>query len=495
MDPHAAPRHQVVVVGGGFGGLNAVRGLAHAHVGVTLVDRRNFHLFQPLLYQVASGWLSPAEIAAPLRPLLRRQGNTEVLLGEVVDVDLEARRVLLADGSSLAYDSLVVSAGSRVDYPEGMDWNRRAPGLKSVEDAIDIRRRVLLAFEAAERERRRDGGHRADARRAWLTFVVIGGGTTGVELAGVLAELSREILRGDFRHVDPTRAEIVLVQSRDRILPDFEPALSASATRDLHRLRVRIVTNARVARIDDDGVTLRHKANGAEERIMARTVLWAAGVRPERLGERLCAAAGVEPVDRGLVPVGPDLTIAGHPDVFVIGDLAAHDQDGAPLPGVAPVAMQGGAYVARTIAARLAGRPQPPFRYRDKGLLATIGRGAAVAQLGRVRFDGFVAWVVWVFVHLLYLVEFQSRLVVLLRWAWDFFLHQRGARLITGPGATRTAAAAPAPQAAAAQLVEPEEPAKPVPVGAGHTGAPGRPDGRAAARRERLRVGSVGRRR
>src|SRR4051812_13758938 len=309
MDPHAAHRHQVVVVGGGVGGLNAVRGLAHADVGGTPADRRNFPLFQPLLYQVASGWLSSAEIAAPLRPLLRRQRNAEVLLGEVVDVDLEGQRVVLADGASLAYDSLVVSAGSRVDYPEGMDWDRRARGLKTVEDAIAIRQQVLLAFEAAERQRRRDDGGGVAERQAWLTFVVIGGGTTGVELAGVLAELSREILRGDFRHVDPTRAEIVLVHSRDRILPDFEPELSASATRDLHRLRVRIVTNARVARIDDDGVTLRHKGDGAEERIAARTVLWAAGVRAESLGARLCAAAGIEPVDHGLVPVGADLTL------------------------------------------------------------------------------------------------------------------------------------------------------------------------------------------
>ena len=425
-DPHAAGGHQVVVIGGGFGGLSAVRALRKAPVGITLIDRRNFHLFQPLLYQVASGWLSSADIAAPLRPILRRQRNAEVLLGDVVDVDLDARRIELADGETIRYDSLVLAAGARVTLPAALAEST-VPGLKSLEDAVEIRRRVLLAFEAAERARRSDPGR----RRSWLTFVVIGGGTTGVELAGVMAELAREVLRGDFRHFDPGRARILLVQGRDRILPELHPALADSAARDLRRLHVEILTNTRVARVDDGGVTLRSTADGTERHVDARTVVWAAGVRPVDLGRRVCERAGIAPVD-GMVPVDASLAVPGHPEVFVIGDLAAVTQDGERLPGVAPVAMQGGTHAARAIEARVEGRPAPTFRYRDRGLLATVGRGAAVAQIGPLRFDGFLAWVIWVFVHLMYLVEFQNRVVVLLRWAWDFFLHQRGARLITG---------------------------------------------------------------
>jgi len=491
-DPHAERLHQVVVVGGGFGGLTAVRALRHAPVGITLVDRRNFHLFQPLLYQVASGWLSPAEIAAPLRPILRGQPNVEVLLGEVADVDLAARRVVLADGDSLAYDSLVLAPGSRVALPAALAESG-VPGLKTLEDAVDIRRRVLLAFEAAERARRGD----EPSRSAWLTFVVIGGGTTGVELAGVLAELARDVLRGDFRHFDPGRARIILVHGRDRVLPEFDPALSASAARDLARLRVEIVTDTRVAQVDESGVMLRSTADGTERRIEARTVLWAAGVRPVDLGERVCSGAGIEPVD-GLVPVDATLALPGHPEVYVIGDLAAVTHNGEPLPGVAPVAMQGGRHVARAIRARLAGKPAPRFRYRDRGLLATIGRGAAVAQLGPLRFDGFLAWIIWIFVHLMYLVEFQSRVVVVLRWTWDFFLHQRGSRLITGvtglgPGADRVAADAAVGRAGAptTQSVVRARPA------AGDAGRAGRrtPAGRRTGDRDRLRVGTLGRRR
>jgi NADH dehydrogenase len=399
----------------------------------------------------------------------------------VVGVDLEGRRVRLRHGGELPYDTLVVAPGARVTYPPGTDWPERAPGLKTIEDAIEIRRRVLLAFEAAERER-----HAGDAatRRAWLTFVIIGGGTTGVELAGVLAELAREILRHDFRHIDPARARIVVVQSQDRILPDFEPALSRSAARDLQRLRVRIVTESRVAAVDELGVTVRSKATGETERVDARTVLWAAGVRPSELGEALCAAAGVQPAEGGRVPVGPDLTLPGHPEVFVIGDVAAIRQDGTLLPGVAPVAMQAGRYVARAVGQRLEGRTPPPFRYRDKGLLATIGRGAAVAQLGPVRFDGFLAWVVWVFIHLLYLVGFQSRVIVLFRWTWDFFLHQRGARLITGPEVRRLPPGPPEAQAPAGVVPRPER----------ATGVTFAARGAVRTRRERLRVGTLGRR-
>jgi NADH dehydrogenase len=406
----------VVIVGGGFGGLYAALALSRQPVRVTLVDRRNFHLFQPLLYQVATAGLSPGDIAQPIRHILRRSPNVEVLLAEVVGVDVGGRRLRLRDGE-IAYDYAILAPGVSHAYFGHDEWRALAPGLKSVEDALEVRRRVLLAFEAAERE------PDAARRGALLTFVVVGGGPTGVELAGALAELARHALPRDFRRIDPGAARIVLLEAAPRLLGGFAESLSRAAERRLRRLGVEVRTGAPVTRITPGRV----EAAGLS--IAAETVLWAAGVEASPLARTL----GV-PLDRaGRVLVEPDLTIPGHPEVFVIGDLAAFlHQGGAPLPGMAPVAIQMGRHAARTILRSLRGEPSEPFRYRDKGMLATIGRHAAVAQRGRLRLHGFLAWVAWLVVHIAFLIGFRNRGLVLFEWAWMYLTYNRGVRLITG---------------------------------------------------------------
>jgi NADH dehydrogenase len=416
--------HRVVIVGGGFGGLYAAKALAKAPVAVTLIDRRNFHLFQPLLYQVATGGLSPGEIASPLRVVLRRNPNTEVLLGEVVDLDAGGRRVILRDGEA-TYDDLIVATGATHHYFGNDQWAPLAPGLKTIEDATEIRSRVLDAFERAERE------PDLDKRRAWLTFAIVGGGPTGVELAGALGEIANDTLRHDFRRINPADAQILLIEGEDRVLPLFPPDLSTKAEKQLIGLNVRSLTGARVTDIDPDGVAI--EAGGHQRRIAARTVLWAAGVRASRLGKVLAERAGA-PLDRaGRVVVEPDLSLPGHPEIHVIGDLANFShQGGQPLPGLAPVAMAQGRYVAHLIRRKLRGQPVEPFHYLDKGNLATVGRNKAVAQFGKIHMAGFLAWFVWVFVHLMYLVEFENRLLVFVEWVYNYVTRNRGARLITG---------------------------------------------------------------
>ena len=418
-------RHRVVIVGGGFGGLYAAQALGRAPLDLTVVDRRNFHLFQPLLYQVATGGLSPGDIASPLRAVLKWQENATVLLGEMVDLEPGRREVILSDGV-LPYDTLVLAAGATHHYFGNDAWAALAPGLKTIEDATEIRRRVFLAYEAAERE---PGPER---RRAWLTFAIVGAGPTGVELAGALAEIANETLRHDFRHIDSREAGILLVEGAERVLPPYHPDLSAKAASALEGLGVIVLTGAMVSALDEDGLTLRRGAT--TERVRARTVLWAAGVQASPLGKVLERRVGAS-LDRiGRVVVGPDLAVPGHPELFVIGDLAhCADAEGKPLPGVAPVAMQQGRWVADLIQARCEGRTvDERFRYRDRGSMATIGRAKAVADLGWVRFGGPPAWFAWVFIHLLYLVEFENRLLVLAQWAWNYVTWNRGARLITG---------------------------------------------------------------
>ncbi len=416
------PRHRVVIIGGGFGGLNAARGLARTPVDVTVLDRRNVHLFQPLLYQVATGGLSPGDIASPLRWILRRQLSTRVWLADVTAIDADRRLVVLRDGT-VPYDTLVVAAGASHHYFGNDEWAPYAPGLKSLEDATEIRRRALLAFEAAERD--------PDPTRhgEWLTFVVVGGGPTGVELAGALSELARDTLRRDFRAVDPATARILLLEGTDRVLPTFPASLSARCRRSLERLGVIVHTGTLVTEVTDRWVTVR--SDDRIERISTRTVLWAAGVRASPLGRAIADATGA-PLDRaGRVIVEPDLTVPQHPEIFVIGDLArCVDHAGELLPGVAPVAMQQGSYVAAAIRRRLRHQPVRPFRYRNMGVLATIGRAAAVADFGRLRFSGYLAWLLWLFVHLMYLVEFQNRVLVLIQWTWHYTTKNRGTRII-----------------------------------------------------------------
>jgi NADH dehydrogenase len=407
----------VVIVGGGFGGLNAARALARRPVRVTLLDRRNYHLFQPLLYQVASAALSPADIATPLRSILRKAANVSVLLAETETVDLTNRRLVLDQGE-LGYDALILAAGSGHSYFGHDDWELLAPGLKTLEDALEIRRRVLLAFEAAEREP--DGAE----RRALLTFVIVGAGPTGVELAGALAEIARETIARDFRAIDPRQAHIILLEGGPRILPSFPETLSKRAEMALSKLGVEVRTGSTVTRITPDAVWV------GGEQIRSRAVLWAAGVAAAPLARSLGA-----PLDRaGRVLVEPDLSIPGHPEAFVIGDLAAFiHQTGQPLPGLAPVAIQQGRAVADNVWRRLRGEPTRPFHYFDKGSMAAIGRAKAVAVMGRLRLWGFPAWLAWVFVHILYLIGFRNRFLVVFEWAWAYFTYQRGARLITGP--------------------------------------------------------------
>jgi len=419
-------RHQVVILGGGFGGLKAARALRHDPVDVTLVDRRNFHLFQPLLYQVATGSLSPANISAPLREILKRQKNARVLLGEATGVDLAGRRVWLKDGD-IAYDTLIVATGARHSYFGHDDWGAYAPGLKTVEDATLIRRRIFLAFEAAERETD------PEKERAWLTFGIVGAGPTGVELAGALSEIAHDTLKHDFRRIDPSQARILLIEAADRVLPAYAPDLSASATRALERLDVIVRIRTTVTGVSEDSITVQFE--GGTEVIPTRTVLWAAGVRASSLGKALADATGCE-IDRsGRLVVEGDLTLKGHPEIFVIGDLANFSrQSGRPLPGVAQVAIQQGRYAASAIRARLGGRSgsSPEFHYRDRGNMATIGRAAAVVELPWLRFSGLLAWLAWLFVHLLNIVAFQNRLLVMVQWAWSYLTFNRSARLITG---------------------------------------------------------------
>lgn len=423
-----ADRHRVVIVGGGFGGLRAAKALKRAPVDVTLIDRRNFHLFQPLLYQVATGSLSPGEIATPLRAVLRPQKNARVVLGEVRDVDLAAKELLVGRAAGggedlrMGYDTLVVATGMKNHYFGHDEWGASAPALKSLEDALEIRRRILVAFEAAEME------PDERARQEWLTFVVVGGGPTGVELAGQIGEIALDTMTNQFRSIDPAAATVLLLEGAERILLAFTPDQSAHAVRSLGKLGVTVRTNCFVRTVDADGVTV--EEGGTSEHIAARTVVWAAGVTATSLGARIAHAAGV-PTDRaGRVPVTAHLTLENDPDVFVIGDTATvRDMD---LPGVAPAAMQMGTYAGKSIRARIAGRVPEPFAYKDKGNVATIGRGKAVADVSGVRFHGYIAWWLWLALHLFYLIGFQNRLLVFVRWSWSFVTRGRGARLITG---------------------------------------------------------------
>jgi NADH dehydrogenase len=439
--------HRVVIVGGGFAGLQAVRGLRRAPVEVTLVDRQNYSLFQPLVYQVATGALSPAEIAVPLRSIFRRQRNTRVVLAEVTGVDMERREVVLdhlPNGERravLGYDTLVVAGGSRYSYFGHDEWQEHAPELKSLAGALEIRNRILAAFEAAEVERD------ADKRRDWLTFVVVGAGPTGVEMAGQIAELAHDALPRDFRSIDPRTARVLLVEASDRVLPGFPESLSGKAARSLEQLGVTPLVGHTVVDVGASSVAIRPQ-DGEVEHVGARTAVWAAGVTASELAAKLASAAGLDLDRAGRLTVRADLTLPGHPEVFALGDMVqvqASDGTIAPLPGLAPVAMQQGRYVARVIRGRLRDRVPGPFRYVDKGNLATIGRSKAVADVKGVHVAGFVAWVLWLLIHLFYLIGFQNRLLVFLRWTISFLTRGRGARLIVEraePGKGDGAAAA-----------------------------------------------------
>ena len=413
--PAAAPPH-VVVVGAGFGGLNAAKALGKAPVRVTLLDRRNHHVFQPLLYQVATAGLSPGEIAYPIRAIVRRQANTEVWLAEATAIDIDHRRVVLADGA-LDYDFLILAAGARHSYFGHPEWEPIAPGLKDVEDALDIRRRILLAFERAERE------SDPALRQRELTFAIVGGGPTGVELAGAIADIARRVLAKDFRAIDPREARILLLEGGPRLLPAFPPRLSAKAETMLRQLGVEVRTNALVTALSADSLAI------GGQTINAATILWAAGVTASPLARSL----GVPLDHAGRVPVQPDLSLPGHPEVFVLGDLATlRDARGHFLPGLAPVAIQQGRAAAANILRSLRGQPRRDFHYRDKGNLATIGRARAVADIAGLQLSGPLAWLVWIFVHILYLIGFRNRLLVATEWSWDYLSFQQAARLITG---------------------------------------------------------------
>jgi NADH dehydrogenase len=418
--------HRVVIIGGGFGGLYAAKALRSPDFDVTLVDRRNFHLFQPLLYQVATGELSPADVAFPLRAILSRQKNARVLLAEAVGLDSNARNILLNDGQTISYDSLVVATGAQNHYFGNDQWEEFATGLKSLEEATRIRHRILYAFEAAEKERD------PEKRRAWLTFVVVGAGPTGVELAGALGEIANDTLKDDFRAIRPEEARILLLDGSPRVLTPFEPELSEKAENSLIRLGVRSMLNVKVVGVDRHGV--RVDGPQGEQYIEARTVLWAAGVTAAGFTRVLADHAGAELDRGGRVIVDHFCNIPGHPEVYVIGDASLFkSEDGKPLPGVAPTAMQQGSYVASAIRKRAKGAAVEPFKYFDKGTLAVIGRARAVAQFGsRFRFSGILAWLLWLFVHLMYLVSFQNRVIVFIRWGFNYITYNRGARLITG---------------------------------------------------------------
>jgi NADH dehydrogenase len=415
---------RVVIIGGGFGGLSAAQNLKNVPVQVSLIDRRNFHLFQPLLYQVATGWLSPANIASTLRAALKRQRNTSVFLGDVDHIDFDQRRLALSN-CQIDYDILIVATGSQPFYFGNQRWRKNAPGLKTVEDATEIRRRIFMAFEAAERD---CGSTELDAL---LTFAIVGGGPTGVELAGALGEIAHDTLAHDFRNIDPSKTRILLLEGGERVLPTYAPELSAKATASLEKLGVTVRVNALVSEIRPEALTI--KLGEHFEHIPCRTVIWAAGVQASPVGRVIAAGTGAK-IDRaGRVAVEPDLTVAGHPEIFVIGDLASYvHQTGKPLPGVAPVAIQQGRYAARAIIARINGTSTAPFHYRDRGNMAIVGHASAVAEIGRLRFSGYLAWLAWLFVHLVELIEFENKVLVLIQWGWYYFSRNRAARLITG---------------------------------------------------------------
>jgi NADH dehydrogenase len=418
-------RHRVVVVGGGFAGLNAAKSLKHADVELTLIDRRNFHLFQPLLYQVATGALSPAEIAFPLRVIFRRQKNATVLLGEMTDLDVNARIVTLNNGEAVPYDTLIVAAGATDNFFNRPDWHEFAPGLKSIENATEIRRRILIAFESAERE------SNPEKRKAWMTFVVIGGGPTGVEMSGAISEIANDTLNKDFRRINPKDSEVILVEGGGRLLAAYPEDLSESAEKQLLKLKVHTRRHSMVTAIDAEGVEV--KIGDKVERIHAKTIIWAAGVKASPLGKLIADRTSAAIDKMGRVIVEPDCTVDGHPEILVIGDLANFShQGGQPLPGVAQTGIQMGQYAAKLIQHRLRNQPYRPFHYWDKGNMATIGRAAAVAQVGKLHVSGLLAWMMWLTIHLMYLVGFQNRVVVLLQWFYSYATFNRGARLITG---------------------------------------------------------------
>ncbi|MDJ0801071.1 MAG: NAD(P)/FAD-dependent oxidoreductase [Calothrix sp. MO_167.B12] len=418
------PPHHVVIVGGGFGGLYAAKALANTSVKVTLIDKRNFHLFQPLLYQVATGTVSPADISSPLRSVLSRSQNTQVLLGQVNHIDPEAQTVMVGK-EAISYDSLIVATGAKHSYFGKDEWEEFAPGLKTVEDAIEMRRRIFMAFEAAEKETD------PEIRARWLTFVIVGGGPTGVELAGAIAELAYNTLKQDFRKIDTSEAQVILLEGLDRVLPPFAPELSQEAAKSLEKLGVNVQTSTFVTNLENDIVTM--KQGDVVKQIAAKTVLWAAGVKASPVGKALHSSTGVELDRAGRVIVGPDLSIPGYENIFVVGDLAhfAH-QNGKPLPAVAPVATQEGEYVASLIQKRLSQETLPPFNYVDRGSLAVIGQNHAVVDLGFIKLKGFLAWLFWLLVHIYYLIEFDNKVVVMTQWIWNYFTRNRGARLITG---------------------------------------------------------------
>jgi NADH:ubiquinone reductase (H+-translocating) len=417
---------KVVIIGGGFGGLSAAQHLKSNLVDITLIDRRNYHLFQPLLYQVATGSLSAGEVASPLRSVLSRQKNTRVWLGTVVDIDPDSKRVFLADGTIVPYDSLIVAAGSQTSYFGHNEWQEWAPGMKSVEEATAIRHKILYAFEVAERL--------SDPvqRRSWLTFVIVGAGPTGVELSGAIAEIARQTLKNDFRSIHPEEAQIILLDGAPRVLMPFPEDLAEKASRSLANLGVEVKCGAMVKDVDKEGLTI--DSGGRTDSIAAKTVIWAGGITPSPLGKILASHTNAETDKGGRVKVQPDLTIPGYPDIYVVGDLAsAIDNKGKPLPGVAQVAMQGGAYAAKAILRKVKGQHElPPFHYFDKGSLAVIGRAAAVADVFGLHISGFLAWLIWAFIHVTYLVSFQSRVLVFIQWAIQDLTFSRGARLITG---------------------------------------------------------------
>jgi NADH dehydrogenase len=421
--------HRVLILGGGFAGLVAAQTLKRADVDITLLDKRNFHLFQPLLYQVATGSLSPAEIAAPIRAILSHQKNVEVLLGEAVDIDPQAKKVLLADGEAFPYDTLIIATGSQTSYYGNDHWRENAPSLKSVEEATRMRHKLLYAFERAER------AESEAEERAWLTFVIVGAGATGLELAGALAEIAHHTLKHDFRRIRPQEARIILMEGGPRVLPPYPEDLSAKAEKLVKDLGVEIMLGAFVTDIDAECVSYKH--GETSDKVPARTVFWAGGVTATPFARKVAERLNAETDRNGRLKVNPDLTVPNHPEIFVLGDLAiSYDAKGNPLPGVAQVAIQGGKYAGKLIQARLAGRTLPPFKYFDKGDMAVIGRAAAVANIFGVHVSGFIAWCLWVFIHLIYIVEFQSRIIVLIQWGFLYLSFSRSARLITGEPAS-----------------------------------------------------------
>ena len=423
-------RPKVIIIGGGFGGLSAAQALKSAPVDVTVIDRRNYHLFQPLLYQVATGSLSAGEVAAPIRGILGRQKNTRVWLGDVADIDPVAKRVLLADGASLEYDFLIVAAGSKTHYYGHDEWQKWAPGLKSVEEAAALRHKILYAFEVAERI------PDPAERRAWLTFTIIGAGPTGVELGGAIAEIAQQTLRHDFRSIDPEDAQIILLDGAPRVLMTFPEDLAEKAVRSLTKLGVQTRMGAMVHELTRDGIS--YQANGSTQTLSTKTVIWAGGVTVSPLAKTITQRTDAETDRSGRIKVAPDLTIPNFPDIFVVGDMAfSLDKKGKPLPGVAQVAMQGGAYAAKAIVTKVKGKPKPgPFSYFDKGNIAVIGRAAAVADPFGVHLWGWLAWIVWAFIHLAYIIEFQNRILVFIQWAIQDVTFNRGSRLITGVAPT-----------------------------------------------------------